>query len=680
MKKILSYALIVAILVLYAVPIYAASGGWTIEHKEPANSANPIDNATEYMETTVLDAAEYTDGVSGNVLHIKFSRAKTGDTWLYAKNSLSDTLVNNQKYDFSFYAKGTFNVSCICIGIGTSADGLTQDAMINMNDTGKYTVTSKGNGWSLYQFNNLRYKGGGSLFGIMILGLCDDLYIDNVSLVRHNETGEIIIDGGFEETDFTETEDVGNQSAYAPTNLIATQRTGHIMLSWRNPENTNLSKVSLYDITTGEAVKLSDTLSKTPKEYVNYDVTGLEEKSKHTYKVVYEFGKATTTEAIVSGTASDIRDANLLATYISGNHPGTSYIEHDDVHSGNCAARIISNKQKWEGNNYIRMQTGAIAFNESKEYEISLWIKGTFAGDESINYLDAIKDDTPSKFKYNNENTTFTEAETDANGWKNVVFKVNGSGTKAIAIMGESRTDLLVDDIEVYEFTDGVRAEKPLFSQDFESAIREVAEITSLSGEVDRSTVKINFTAPEGVNRVRVYVKDGDNFSKRADVFPENGTVTFNRLKNDYNYTYVVKAVETYNKESDGKEITLTPTPNDWECFEYGLYKGVDLQDSFKGSYNYTVKAILKNNKVSEGFNAQVIAFLRKNGERIDAAASDIKSILQTGYDEDGTEVTTNISVPDVSDGEYEISVYLWDGLDNMTILQPFKIYKEVQE
>jgi len=682
MKKIIAYALTLSMLVLYAIPMYAASGGWTVSYLEPSTSANPIDKDTEFVEITTLDSSEYTDGVSGKVMHTKFAREHQADTLIYIENSLSDALVKNSRYNFSFYAKGTFDITYICVGIGTSEYGMTSGAMISLFDTDLYTVTDKGNGWKQYEFANKKYDDTGNHFGIMILAKCDDLYIDNISLMKKSTTDELIIDGGFEDTDFAAAakEDIGNQAGYAPKNLIATNKTEHIMLSWQNPDNSSLSKVSLYDITTGEEIKIIDTLSKAPNDYVNYDVTGLVAGSKHTYKVVFDFGKTTTTEAVISGVATYKTESTSTDTWMVGNHPGTAYIEHDETHAGEGALRLISNKKSWEGNNYIRTQTNSIPFNDSKEYEISMWVNGRFAGTTGINYSDAIKDDTPSKFKYNGESTTFNVVETDANGWKNVVFRINGAGAKAIAIMGEARTDILVDDIEVYEVVNNARGTK-LFSQDFESLTNTVPDVTALSGEVGRSMAKINFTAPAGAYKVRVYVKDGDNLSKRAEVYPENNIVTFSHLKNDNNYTYVVKVVDDYNNESEGQEITLTPAPQDWECLEYGLYNYGVAINSIDASQTYTAKATIKNNKVDAGVNAQIIAILRKDGERIDADASSVTSISKTSYDEDGTDITASIVVPaDISDGKYEISVYLWDELDTMTVLRPFKIYKEPTE
>ena len=84
--------------------------------------------------------------------------------------------------------------------------------------------------------------------------------------------------------------------------------------------------------------------------------------------------------------------------------------------------------------------------------------------------------------------------------------------------------------------------------------------------------------------------------------------------------------------------------------------------------------------KLDEALNAQVIAVLRRDGKRVDAAASEIKSVSKSGYDEPGTDIQAQITVGDLSEGEYELSVYLWDGLGNMKILAPCKVFREQAE
>ncbi len=677
MKKMIACLLAVSVLSIYAVPMYAASGGWTMQYVEPTTSANPINKDTEFIETVTLEGSEYCPEVSGKVLHAQFARSKQANTWLIAENSLNAAMSNGSNYDFSFCAKGTFQNKGIYAGIGTN-DNLTSGGLVTLLNMTRYSTENLSNGWKRYSFTNIPYNGSGSHFRIKITEQCTDLYIDNVSLKKSGETDELVVDGGFEETNFVETEDVGNQAQYAPQNFIATQLAGHIMISWRNPENTNLSKVSLYEIADGEETLIKNDFSKTANAYLSYDAKSLEEGSKHTYKLVCEFGASTATESVISAIASNKRDPSPFGVTVRGNHPGTSYYERGDAHSGKSSARVISNLQSWTSNNFIMAQTPTIAFNSGSEYEISVWVKGRVANSLDINYRDFIKDGTPSSLKYNGGTPTFTLVETE-NDWKHIVFKISDQGSTPLSFMGEHRTDVLIDDLEVWELNGGERGEKPVYSEDYESRNYEVPDVTDCSYEINRKLAKISFTAPEGVNRVRIYVKDGDKLSKRADIFADDRPVTFTRLKNDHNYTYVIKAVDGYFNESEGKEITVTPTPDDWECTEYGLYNGiVETASGFEGEHTYSAKATIKNNKVDAGFDAQIIAVVRKDGERINAVASNVTKIAKNKYDETPTVIeTADISIPDITDGEYEISVYLWDGLDTMTILAPFKIYKE---
>lgn len=672
MKKLISLLTIFVLCIGFAVPMYAASGGWTALYEEPTNSTEPIDKETEYIEALELPLADYSADIavsSGNVLHIKFARAKKANTWLISENSLTGTLVKNKKYDFSFYAKGDFQANAVYAGIGTS-ENATSGGMVLLSSS-RCTKTSKDNGWTLYQFTNINYNDSGNHFRIKVAGLCEDIYIDNVSLKLHGDMEELIVDGGFEDTSFVETEDLGNQAQYAPKNLIATQRSEHIMLSWKNPANPNLSKVTLYEVTTGGDVKVADISDKTKDAYVNYDVTGLAEGSKHTYKIVYDFGKVTSTEALISATASEIKPYSMMNVSYNGNHPGTAYIERNDTHSGGGALRLISNKASWSSNNYIHADTKDVNFSNKNEYEVSVWVKGLVEGVSNTTSINTIR---AGWDKFASVTAVATEGD-----WTNMVYSVSAQDKSSLMIITERDTDVLIDDLEVWQLSEGVRTTQ-IFSMNFDSEIHEVEEVSALTGTGDRNTAKISFAAPEEVQKIRVYVKDGEELSKRAEVYAENGIVTFNHLKNDYNYTYVVKAVDAYNNESTGLEVTITPTPPDWECSEFGLYRYGAKRDDFGGFDTYTAKATLKNNKIDEGVNAQIIAILRKDGERVDAVASSVTNISKTKYDDLGTDISANIDIGDLSDGEYEISVYLWDGLDTMTILKPFKIYKENNE
>ncbi|MBR5808645.1 MAG: hypothetical protein IKY39_00890 [Clostridia bacterium] len=117
----------------------------------------------------------------------------------------------------------------------------------------------------------------------------------------------------------------------------------------------------------------------------------------------------------------------------------------------------------------------------------------------------------------------------------------------------------------------------------------------------------------------------------------------------------------------------------DYECLEYGLFKDGEEQDSIEDSTTYTVKTTIVNNKVDD-FTAQIIAVLRKDGEMVDIQGSDIVEIVKDKENTEGTEVSTTISLGDLADGEYELSVYLWDGLGTMKIIEQSKVYtKNVQ-
>ena len=115
----------------------------------------------------------------------------------------------------------------------------------------------------------------------------------------------------------------------------------------------------------------------------------------------------------------------------------------------------------------------------------------------------------------------------------------------------------------------------------------------------------------------------------------------------------------------------------DYECLEYGIFSDGEEVDSIEGSTDYEVKASIVNNKIDDGIDAQIIAILRKDGEMVDIQGSGVVTVEKDSTDTDGTDISTTISVGDVSDGEYELSIYLWDGLGTMKIIESSKLYTE---
>lgn len=124
---------------------------------------------------------------------------------------------------------------------------------------------------------------------------------------------------------------------------------------------------------------------------------------------------------------------------------------------------------------------------------------------------------------------------------------------------------------------------------------------------------------------------------------------------------------EDYNEED------MLP---EYECLEYGLFEDGEEKESIDSSTTYTVKTTIINNKIDD-FTAQIIAVLRKDGEMVDIQGSEVVAIEKDSTNTEGTEVATTIEVGDLSDGEYELSVYLWDGLGTMKIIEQSKGYTE---
>ena len=114
----------------------------------------------------------------------------------------------------------------------------------------------------------------------------------------------------------------------------------------------------------------------------------------------------------------------------------------------------------------------------------------------------------------------------------------------------------------------------------------------------------------------------------------------------------------------------------DYACSEFGLFMNEEEQYAIESSKIYTVKASVINTKINN-FTAQIFAVLRKDGEMVDIQGSGVESIPKNSTNLEGTEVSTTISVGNLSDGEYELTIYLWDGLGKMKIIERSKLYTE---
>lgn len=208
-----------------------------------------------------------------------------------------------------------------------------------------------------------------------------------------------------------------------------------------------------------------------------------------------------------------------------------------------------------------------------------------------------------------------------------------------------------------------------LFYDDFETEIENVTQTrTSISWEI-----------PEDAEyeELKIYRETDDGkttFVKSLDYGVT--TVTAEEL-GSFEGTYILKPVKTVqitmanqdNKkvdkklEMDGEKVVVLKDAE----YGMGLYNGATELTSLQAG-TYTAKAYVKNNKVDDGIGAQLITILKKDGKRIASAASEVKT---APADETKTSYEASITIPDLSDGEYELSMFLWDSLEGMKRIIP---------
>lgn len=206
-----------------------------------------------------------------------------------------------------------------------------------------------------------------------------------------------------------------------------------------------------------------------------------------------------------------------------------------------------------------------------------------------------------------------------------------------------------------------------LFFDDFETEIENVTQtrnsiLWEIPDDAEYESLKIYRTTDDGDTSLVKTLDYGVTSVTAEELGSFEGIYTLKPVKTvqitDTNGNKTDKKLEM-----DGEKIVVLKEVE----YGMGLYNGSTEMTSLQTG-TFTVKAFVKNNKVDAGIGAQFITMLKKDGKRVSATASEVKT---APADESKTEFTAEVIIPDMSDGEYELSMYLWDSLEGMKIITP---------
>lgn len=206
-----------------------------------------------------------------------------------------------------------------------------------------------------------------------------------------------------------------------------------------------------------------------------------------------------------------------------------------------------------------------------------------------------------------------------------------------------------------------------LFYDDFET---EIANVTQ-----DENS--ISWEIPDGANYKKLNVYRTDDKGNRTLVKTlDYGVKTLSKdeIETDFDGTWQLKPVKdalidetVHELEMNGEKISIL---KDYEVRNMGLFENAKELNELKTG-TFSAQAVVRNNKVTDGVKAQVIAMLKKDGIRVDAWASDVVTAPMNMSD---TIIKTDVTIPDITAGGYELYIYLWDSIEGMKIISENKL------
>ena len=437
-----------------------------------------------------------------------------------------------------------------------------------------------------------------------------------------------------------------------------------IMLTWYNPQKSNISKVSLYEIIDDEEVLLTDSLPTSSGERQEYKAENLVLDDIHNYKIVNEYNDGDSREFYINskvksgdGDKHTKLGQNWLRLGIAA-----AYIMYDTMekHSGEASLKFTSNMRTPLPNYYACFRQICSALEEDKDYELSFWIKAN----EIQQFLIEMNWDT-SRFDQDGD---VLEART-SNGkyeWKKITLTKTKDeiGYGPLMFMFNHSAEFWIDDILLREkFEDGTYGENMIADGDFESFKDSIVldKVSNIKTNGYDREVSISWDMPdkEKCTEVRIYEKIGDNWATRGTVNADLNSINFTHMVPDTDYTFKICPINSLNKEGEGTEVTVHTVLPDFVINDPVLYNSQNQpQVGSLSAGTYKIVSSVKNHKVEGGLKLEMFAGVYKQNELI-ALYSTPANISKTEKTANPDDVTiSNIVIP--QDGEEYVIRVFW--------------------
>ena len=584
---------------------------------------------------------------------------------------VNSTTLSGGSYTFEFLIKGDYEEAGISAGFGTNTHPVRGNYL---SLTSNRFSTSDTEGWTKYSAT-LTYTVGDAIH-IAVTHGCSEVLIDNVA-VKDSSGVNLLSNGDFEAvTVETITIPKGNDftlsSVYSekyPHSVIVNINGSRTGIAWINASAQNIAKVLLYDVQPDGEVLINDELSKTSGGVCNLMIEDVNAEISHVYKIVTEFSDGTKTEYFADGTETkNNAPMDWISNFNAGANgtlyyvPATLRVDENVAHSGEASLKY-SFISPSVSNLFVNITQG-IPLELGKKYFVSFWMRGENAGAIAVRYgwggFDGVGD--------------YFIGDTPTYGWKHIeatlTYEELRNGQELMITSEQTTEGLWIDDIEIFELDENGEktGENLVKNGSFENfTSEEPFEVKEISGVGEDMTATLSWTQSGEPFDTRLYLKEDERFIQIGQFGASNKTITIRGLENERDYVFGISNIGASGLESEIKTCTIRTVSPD---FRVGNPIVNDSEGLKTGVNNISVK--VNNYKVSNGFNAELIAVLRKGQLIVDK--DNMAVSVAMGDDEI---LTASVTAPDMSDGEYTLSVYVWDGFSMMNILKPHSVFSE---
>ena len=592
-------------------------------------------------------------------------------------------------YTLSFYLKGDMPEKNTSAANNSGLHWTLQSNNKTLSKPADWTITDD-NGWKKCSVSLTTTAAANLQFNIAdkFVG-----YLDDVSL-KDSSGKEMLSNTSFDI-------EVPDATEYEPANpfIISTFKDGGVNnISWRNPNNDKLTKVSMYKLVSGEWSLVSDQYEVTPgKVFEVYD-ENLTSGTIYTYKLRFDFSDGERREVVLSKNPKEMGNTNRWAgdyTDSTGwrvvdrsNEDANKYflpnnvtIDTTEKASGTASLHIFTNKSSdttiyrpgsnlnWSTGYWVRLQMPLTTTEAGKYYKLSYKIKVNNATATTSSKRVLIGGGARDE-----SSAPYSTGSTD--GWveKSLELYKSGSGSAVGPFQwwlgADDVQDLWIDDITLYELTGSGgtvvdNAVNHIGNGDFETYTA-AADITGQTAVAGNKSAKISWTAPTDSRYVRVYeVTEGGDLL-RAVCEPSAAEVTIENLKNSQEYTFKLQSQNNNGVLSDAVTVYATPVapPYDIES-DFALKLDGTAAEAVTGNGTYSVSLDVTNYTVSNFAPALIVALYKD-----DILVSFDKSDSQLAADEVKKTLTANVTISDYdANAKYEISAFFWNGFDTMNPL-----------